>query len=140
MNSQSSSSSPRGGKLSKAIDSAMQALVLRSTYGKSSAVTPEQLWSYVASIATRERPIMADLLLPLPILKYWPSWLPGGRFHAVAEGHYQAAKAIWEAVRDDVKAGLVGGCTVLLRFQLTWHVPSTGTRQSPRLHHVKNVC
>ena len=85
----------------------MRSLVLRTTYGKAVSYTPEQIWAYVDSVNSRPLPALAPILSCFPILRYWPSWLPGGSFHATAERYFQEDKAMWEVVRDDVKKGMV---------------------------------
>ena len=89
----------------------MRALVLRTTYGRAISYTPEQLWAHVEHAAARPKPLIADFLSVYPILKKWPSWLPGGGFHKIAQAYFEEDKAIWSKVRDDVKLGLVSFCS-----------------------------
>jgi hypothetical protein len=84
----------------------LQRLVLRTTYGRAVSYTPEELWDYVKHVAERPQPPIAPIMSCYPILKRWPSWLPGGGFHQVAEQYFQEDKAVWEKVRDDVKRGM----------------------------------
>lgn len=85
----------------------LQRLVLRTTYGKAVSFTSDELWKYVAHTGERAEPSIAPILSCFPILKYWPRWLPGGGFHKIADTYFKEDKAVWEKVRDDVKAGMV---------------------------------